>query len=67
MKAAHIPHGAIEKTDYIKSLGYKGEMKFFVFDGKTYCNKPQFSINGKDWFEFCDEITAAKVLDYTNE
>jgi len=49
-------HGAIEKTDYIKSLGYKGEMKFFVFDGKVYSNFSQFSLNGGNWFEFCDKI-----------
>lgn len=53
----HIPSGAIEKTDYIKSLGYKGEMKFFVFDGKVYSNKPQYLLNGEDWLIFCDRFS----------
>lgn len=53
----HIPSGAIEKTDYIKSLGYKGGMKFFVFDGKVYSDKPQYLLNGEDWFIFCDRFS----------
>ncbi len=55
-KFPHIPHGAIEKTDYIKHLGYKGDMEFFVFDGKVYSSFPQFSLNGENWFKFCDRI-----------
>lgn len=57
MNASHIPHGAIEKTDYIKSLGYKGGMKFFVFNGKVYTDKEQYALNGEDWFDFCDRFS----------
>jgi hypothetical protein len=57
----HIPHGAIEKTDYVfdaapyfKELA--PETRFFVFDGKAYSLKPESLFNGKDWFDFLGEI-----------
>jgi len=55
----HIPHGAIEKTDYINSLNpYFEEFgcRFFVFDGKVYSFSEVSLYNEMDWFRFCEYI-----------
>lgn len=51
----HIPHGAIDKTDYVRSLGIK-RSQWFVFDGKVYSSNEKSIWNGSNWMEFCEYI-----------
>jgi len=57
----HIPHGAIEKTDYVFEITpflkeIAPETRFFAFDGKCYSFKEVSLYNGMNWSDFCEEI-----------
>ena len=57
----HIPHGAIEKTDYVFSIApyfkeIAPETRFFAFNGKCYSLKKESLYNKMNWHEFCEEI-----------
>ena len=62
---SHIPHGAIEKSNYAYSLNTLFEefgCRFFAFDGKCYSYNPESEYNGMNWDEFCKEIDPNKNI-----
>lgn len=52
---SHIPHGAQNKTDYVRGYGIK-RSEWYVFDGKVYSSNPQSVWNGSNWHEFCERM-----------
>lgn len=58
----HMPYDAVEKTEYVFSIApyfkeLAPETRFFAFDGKVYSAKRHSLYNGKNWHDFCQEIT----------